>query len=352
MLGFMTEFNTDIDVKLTKEHNEKLYPEDIISVTTSVKNSSKNTYAQTTAIIPFSDDTEFIKESVEVEGKKVVYDFIDTKNIKVDLGSLKKDQIKVITYKIKAKEPKGSSSTKVALQTYILYVLPGLGTELNALSDADEKLAGYQKAYIEIHKPEIKIDTTKEKPKKQVTPKVKKDNSSYILGLHLGQGYTPYEQVEHQGSTILENEPGETFNLAELSFEVEKFLPYGMRPYVSLSYSQNSELTHYYGLVGVHKYFSIDDLKTYLGLQVGYGQLKWEYDPLESSKEVTSNTSSYITSLNAGLEYGLGSSWLLHTGIKFLYHVYETELEPTTTQKSTIENKYTVSATLGLKYRF
>ena len=170
------------------------------------------------------------------------------------------------------------------------------------------------------------------------------DNS---IGINIGSSHTNYHQSNQTGTITLGNTPDETFNSYEI-YTILKQNISGMKPYLSYTYSSNDDLKHQYGLVGLNKYYKY----LYAGILAGYGELKYKYNPLNSSKENDYRAHSFIGGIQAGIEYKLSNSLAFNLNTKALYHDYDTNLNPNNTAIATISHNTTTSFGIGLKYSF
>ena len=173
------------------------------------------------------------------------------------------------------------------------------------------------------------------------------------IGLNLGKSHASYSQENHIGSITLGNEPDKTFSSYELYTVLKSvYTNKTIKPYISYTYSSNTDLKHQYVLVGLNKYYKHNTLDLYAGVLAGYGQLDWRYNPLNSSKDNTYNAYSFIGGIQAGIEYPLENNLALNINAKYLYHDYETKLEPSASARSTLTHDYTASFGVGLSYKF
>jgi hypothetical protein len=184
-------------------------------------------------------------------------------------------------------------------------------------------------------------------------------NDSVInsMGLNLGVVNSDSDQKNTNGAIIFGNEPDSSFNQLELYLTLnpltETCKEYNMKPYISYTYSSNSDLKHQYLLLGVNKYYTPSniDLELYMGALLGYGQIDWKYDPLNNSFNKNVDANSFIGGIQLGVKYPLSEKLSLNLNGKYLFHSYETDLK-TTNATAVIEHDRTSSFSLGLEYRF
>ena len=173
------------------------------------------------------------------------------------------------------------------------------------------------------------------------------------IGLNIGVQNTNYTQ---NNATTLIDKPSENFNSYELFTTLKPMTDLckqkDMKPYISYTYSSNSDMKHQYFLLGVNRYYKYNDIQYYAGVLTGYGELKWRYNPLNSTINSDHTSTSLIAGLQGGLNYPIDKQYSLNLNMKYLVHNYETDLKPSTTVNSTIEHDSTASVSLGVVYRF
>jgi CRISPR/Cas system CSM-associated protein Csm3 (group 7 of RAMP superfamily) len=182
------------------------------------------------------------------------------------------------------------------------------------------------------------------------------DISIDSIGINIGKSYSNYSQTDNQGSIILTNKANTTFNNIELYATLKPIMKVckdnNIKPYISYNYSLNDDFKHQYLLTGINKYHNTKDYKLYAGGLFGYGDLKWRYNPLNTSKDNDYSAQSFIIGLQCGVQYPLNTKWSINTNIKTLAHNYQTNLEPSNSVKSTIEHKYTIYGGVGVSYNW
>lgn len=177
------------------------------------------------------------------------------------------------------------------------------------------------------------------------------------LGINLGKSYTSYNQTNTSGTITLTNNPDKYFNSIELYTTLKPIMSFckdnDIKPYISYTHSKNSELKHQYLLVGLNKYYNLNSTKLnlYAGILAGYGQIDWNYDPLNNSTSKNVDTNSFIGGIQLGTTYNLTEKLSLNLNSKYLLHNYETDLKKTNAT-TTIEHDRTASVGFGLGYRF
>lgn len=172
------------------------------------------------------------------------------------------------------------------------------------------------------------------------------------VGFNLGKAYTDHSIKNSSGAIILPHEPDKNYNTIEL-FTTLKAInkEEDIKPYISYTYSKNTDMEHQYLLVGVNKYFKNDTLDYYAGVVGGYGQIEWQYNPINNSKNNKTDAHSFILGLQAGLDYPLSSKLNLGINAKYLLHNYETQFEPSSGVSATLSHERTIFIGLGLSYK-
>jgi len=179
----------------------------------------------------------------------------------------------------------------------------------------------------------------------------------YAIGTNVGVSNTSYDQINKSGSITLIDKPKKSFNSLELYTILNPLTDlckeYNMKPYISYTHSQNSDLKHQYLLVGLNKYYkpSTTDIELYARVLGGYGQIDWKYDPLNDSNKKNVDANSFIGGIQVGVNYPLNEKISLNLNSKYLLHNYETKLK-TTNATAIIEHDSTASIGVGLEYSF
>lgn len=176
------------------------------------------------------------------------------------------------------------------------------------------------------------------------------------IGINLGKINSSYSKKDNSGSIALGNTPDESFSSIEVFTTLnpvsEICKKYNMKPYLSYTYSHNADLKHNYLLAGANKYYEHNKISLYSGLLLGYGQMDWRYDPLNSSKSKNEDANSFIAGIQAGALYPVSNKLSLGLNGKYLIHDYETKLNPSSGISSKIEQKRTYGVSLSLAYKF
>lgn len=171
------------------------------------------------------------------------------------------------------------------------------------------------------------------------------------IGINVAQSHSNAHQTNHNGTITLGNEPDETFTSYELYGTLKKDI-FNMKPTLSYTYSSNDDLKHQYLLVGLTKYYKLTKASLYAGLLGGYGELKYKYNPLNTSKDNDYTANSFLGGIQAGIEYPITNSLAFNLNTKALYHNYDAQLNPNNTASAEISHNTTTLIGVGLGYRF
>ena len=175
------------------------------------------------------------------------------------------------------------------------------------------------------------------------------------IGFAGGNAKTPLVQHNKDNKEIVIDKLDDNFKTMELYTVLKPIEEIGMNPYLSYTYSYNEQFINYYVMAGLNKYYKISSSsKLYLGVLGGYGQMKWEFDPINGSDNDVS-TQSYILGVQGGVSIPLenlpSDKLSLDINVKYLSHEYITNLKTSATT-SQIEHYETMLAQVGISYRF
>ena len=179
------------------------------------------------------------------------------------------------------------------------------------------------------------------------------DISINTLGFNLGISHSDYSQKDNQGSITLGNKPDKIYKAGEVYTTLNGLLKNStMKPYVSLTYSTNTELKHQYLLAGVNKYYKINNLDIYAGILAGYGELTWKYDPLNSSKNKDYTSTSPMIGIQGGILFPYRKNIQIGINAKYMLSNYKTNLEPTSSISSEIIHNRVSFIGIGFNFSF
>jgi len=174
-------------------------------------------------------------------------------------------------------------------------------------------------------------------------------NSIDGIGFHLGKGYSDWSQTDKTGSITLGELPSKNYDGGELYLDFKE-IQKNIKPTLSYTYTQNSDLKHHYILGGVNKYIQEDKVKLYGGVVFGYGQIDWESNPINNSKENDYKATSFIGGIQLGTLYPINEKLSFGINGKYLFHNYETNLKPTPSVHSVIEHDRSGFIGFGFRY--
>ncbi|MEA3354287.1 MAG: hypothetical protein U9Q33_10780 [Campylobacterota bacterium] len=173
------------------------------------------------------------------------------------------------------------------------------------------------------------------------------------IGLNLGKLYSDHSQKNHNGIITVTHHPYKNHTGAEIYLTLNGvFDEDDLKPYFSISHSNNDDMTHDCILAGVNKYYKHDHFDIYAGVLGGYGQLDWGYDPINGTKDNNYDANSFIIGLQGGVEYPIDDTLSLGVNAKYLLHDYETQLEPSNSFNATVTHDKTIFLGLGINMKF
>jgi len=173
------------------------------------------------------------------------------------------------------------------------------------------------------------------------------------IGFNLGSATFTTEQTNKLDSITLANEPetqylhGEIYALIGGVFEDQSY-----KPSINYILSDNKEFTNHLFMVGINKYFSLEDYNLYAGLLVGNGMLNWKSNPIDGTKDNDTNVQSPVGAIQVGAEYQVSDKFSLGVNSKYYLHDYLTSLEPTSSATAKINHTSFYSIVIGLRYSF
>lgn len=173
------------------------------------------------------------------------------------------------------------------------------------------------------------------------------------MGINLGKGYTDHDITNRTGTIQIPHHPYKNYTGLEMYSTLSGvFEEKDIKPYLSLTYLQNSDIKHKYILGGVNKYFKADMLDYYVGVVGGYGQIDWQYNPITNTRDNKYDAKSFIGGVQGGAAYPLSQKLSLQINTKYLLHNYETKLEPSNDAQSTLTHDKTLFVGIGLSWKF
>jgi len=173
------------------------------------------------------------------------------------------------------------------------------------------------------------------------------------VGANFGWANIYADQTNRTGSVALSNEPDEKYIQGEIYVLIGGvFDDKSWKPSINYIQSRNNEFTNQIFMAGINKYFFKENYNLYAGLFIGMGRLDWKYNPISSTSVDDRNVQSIVGALQAGVEYPITNSFSLGVNAKYYLHDYETVLAPSSSVSVEINQKYSSSITIGLRYLF
>lgn len=173
------------------------------------------------------------------------------------------------------------------------------------------------------------------------------------VGAHIGYSNFKVSQTNIQGSIDLAKQPDEEYLYGELYMLLGGvFDDKSVKPTLNYMVSKNPDFLNNTLMAGINKYHYFENFDVYYGALFGYGVQKWEYDPINNTKDNDHIATSFVGALQLGAEYPLTKSLLLGVNAKFYKHDYETRLEPRAGDVADINHPSSYSIAVGLRYAF
>ena len=178
------------------------------------------------------------------------------------------------------------------------------------------------------------------------------DLSIDSVGLNLGYAHIDAKQVNKSGTITLANDPDEQYLHGELyaliggAFEDKSF-----KASINYMHSRNDEFVNNTIMMGVNRYFFLEDYSLYAGVLIGVGRLDWKYSPINGTKDNYRHVESLVGALQVGAEYQLTESLSLGFNAKYQVHDYSTALEPITGVEAEINHQKSSSIAIGVRFK-
>ena len=172
------------------------------------------------------------------------------------------------------------------------------------------------------------------------------------IGVNLGISNIKAKQTNKAGSLTLTNSPDESYTNSELYILVDGFTE-DKSIKASLNYinSTNSEFKNNLLMIGINKYYKLNNYNLYAGVLVGMGHLEWKYNPLLNPTKENFTTASGVGAIQAGAEYKLTKNLNLGLNTKYYRSNYATSIE-LGDNYSEIKHSSSYSLAFGVRYFF
>ena len=173
------------------------------------------------------------------------------------------------------------------------------------------------------------------------------------IGINLGKSHFDITQSNSENIILGANTPKSNGNILEVyaindcKFTDDK----DIKNYISLVQNRSGDIDNTLVLAGLVQELEGKEFKPYIGWLVGYGELKYNYNPLNSTATEDKKSSSMVAGLQAGAKYKIDDKLSLNINGKYLRAKYTTNLESSGTTGN-IEHNALSSFSIGLIYSF
>jgi len=172
------------------------------------------------------------------------------------------------------------------------------------------------------------------------------------IGLNLGISNIATEQTDIAGTITLTSSPKENYTHGELYMLVDDFTE-DKTIKASLNYinNTNSDFKNNILMVGISKYYTLDNYNIYTGVLLGAGHLEWKYNPISNTINTNLTAGSVVGALQLGAEYEIQKNLALGLNTKYYRSNYTTKLDVGVNQ-SEVTHKNSYSLAIGVRYSF
>ncbi len=173
------------------------------------------------------------------------------------------------------------------------------------------------------------------------------------VGVNLGYMDITSQQNDKVGSITGVTMPDGQMQQAEFYILIDGvFDDKSWKPTINYMYAQNSDLTNNMLMIGLNKYFFFDNFNLYGGVLAGTGQIKWQYNPINSTIDNDYKVTSWVGVVQAGVEYPITQNLALGLNTKYYINDYDTVLIPSAGAESEITQSHAYSLAIGLRFSF
>lgn len=170
------------------------------------------------------------------------------------------------------------------------------------------------------------------------------------IGANIGCTKMDVKQIDEIGSITLAKDPDDKMRQIELyALLGGVFEDSSIKPTLNFIHSWNNDLSTNSVLIGVNKYYMFDKYNLYAGILGGVGRLKWNYNPINNTKETDYGASSLVGVIQLGVEYPLNDKIFLNVNTKYMLHNYSTELQPVNSVHSELIHNHSCLLSVGLR---
>ena len=172
------------------------------------------------------------------------------------------------------------------------------------------------------------------------------------IGVNLGTSKMQADKTDIAGSIALNTSPEENYTHGEIYILVDGFTE-DTNIKASLNYinNSNSDIKNNILMVGINKYYKIDDYNVYTGLLLGVAHLEWRTNPMNNTTSNNYTAESIVGALQLGVEYKLDNNIALGLNAKYYISDYTTNLN-IGTREAEITSKNNHSLAFGIRYSF
>lgn len=169
------------------------------------------------------------------------------------------------------------------------------------------------------------------------------------IGVNLGNTKMASKQIDDVGTITLAKDPDDTMRHIEIyALLGGVFDDSTIKPTLNYIRAWNNDIRTNTVLVGVNKYYVFDNYNLYAGILGGVGQLKWEYNPINNTKDIDYKASSLVGAIQLGAEYPINKKISFNVNTKYMLHNYSTELQPVSGTQSELQHKNSCLLSIGL----
>lgn len=173
------------------------------------------------------------------------------------------------------------------------------------------------------------------------------------IGINLGKSHFDITQSNGDNIILGDNTPKSNGTFSELYMmnKCQLINDNSIKNYASIAYNKSDRIKNYMVLAGLVKEYEAKNYTPYAGVLVGYGQLKYEYNPLNSSTIDDRKASSFIAGFQGGAKYKIDKNLFFNLNAKYLLSDYTTNLESSGVIGN-IKHKALTTFSIGVAYKF
>jgi len=175
----------------------------------------------------------------------------------------------------------------------------------------------------------------------------------YDLGVNISYDNLSIDQTNSNNIILEENTPKSNGFGLEVYYRGDCLLSDNptIKNYISIKQTHTSNTDTYSLFGGINKEYKHNDITLYSGLLVGYGLLKYDYNPLKSSSSEDNTAGSFLYGLQLGAKKPIYNNSYLQVEARYIRSDYDTNLESGGVT-SKINHSDQSSILVGLGYTF